>query len=104
ITARTSKVCHSGSNPIVWTTNPLGATGISLTALSAATFFTLLAQRRLVNATASLAMETLLKGGCRFISTPGVTVRATKCGLTSGLRHDAALLEGDDRLYALVCL
>jgi hypothetical protein len=104
VTAKTSKVCHSGSNPIVWATNPLGATGISLTALSAATFFTLLAQRRLVNATASSAMETLLKGACGFISIPGVAVRATKCGLTSGLRHDAALLEGGSRVYVLVCL
>ena len=104
VTAKTDARCHRGSNPIVWSANPLGATGITLTALSAATFFTLLAQRRLVNASASSAMETLLETGCGFVSLPGITRRATKCGLTSSLRYDAVLLEGSGRVYVLVLL
>jgi hypothetical protein len=104
VTAKTDARCHRGSNPIVWSANPLGATGITLTALSAATFFTMLAQRRLVNASASSAMETLLETGCGFVSLPGITRRATKCGLTSSLRYDAVLLEGSARAYVLVLL
>ncbi len=105
ITAKSNPACHTGTNPILWAKNPLGTTGIALTALSAATFFTLLAQRRLVNESASLEMEGLLRTGCRFIpSISGVTIRATKCGLTSTLRHDATLLEAGRRLYVLVCL
>ncbi len=101
VTAPRSKVCHSGNNPIVWAKNPLGATGITLTALSAATFMTLLAQARLVNGSASAGIEALLKGGCGFVSIAGVTRRATKCGLTNSVRHDAVLLEGPGRRYAL---
>jgi monoamine oxidase len=101
VSARPDSRCHKGDNPIVWSTNPLGATGITLTALSTATFFILLAQRRLVNATAATAMETLLETGCGFVAIPGVTVRARKCGLTSSVRHDGVLLEAPGRLYAL---
>jgi len=104
VAAKTDARCHRGSNPIVWSANPLGATGITLTALSAATFFTLLAQRRLVNSSASLEMETLLETGCGFVALPGITRRATKCGLTSSLRYDAVLLEGSGRAYVLVLL
>jgi hypothetical protein len=78
--------------------------GIVLTALSAATFMTLLAQRRLVTDTASTEIEALLNGGCGFVNVPGVTRRATKCGLTKVLRHDAVLMEGSRRRYALAFL
>jgi monoamine oxidase len=99
-----NRICHKGINPIVWATNPLGAMGIVLTALSAATFMTLLAQRRLVTDTASTEIEALLNGGCGFVNVPGVTRRATKCGLTKVLRHDAVLMEGSRRRYALAFL
>jgi hypothetical protein len=74
-----------------------------------ATYFTLLAQRRLVNAKVSEAMEKLLKGGCRFLpDLPDVKVRAAKCGLVEGatnnVRHDAALLRGQKHHYILVVL
>jgi hypothetical protein len=104
ITAAANPACHSGRNPITWSKNPLGAPGITLTALSAATFMTLLAQGRLVNPATSTRMETLLASGCRFISIPGATIRATKCGLTSSVRHDAALIENGSRRYVLVVL
>lgn len=101
--------CHSGNVPAFWIGNPFGTTGITLTALSVATYFTLLAQRRLVNGKVSEEMEKLLKGGCRFLpALPGVKVRAAKCGLVEGatnnVRHDAALLRGQKHHYVLVVL
>lgn len=104
ITAAANPACHSGRNPIAWSKNPLGATGITITALSAATYMTLLAQGRLVNQATSTRMETVLASGCRFISIPGATIRAAKCGLTSSVRHDAALIENGSRRYVLVVL
>ena len=101
--ARLNPACHKGTSPVVWTRNPF-AGGLVLTALSVATYFTLLAQQRLVDASASVEIERLLKRGCGWFSAPGVTVRANKCGLTASLRHDAALVEGSGRRYAVVCL
>jgi len=95
---------------IVWYQDPTDDTEFSLTALSVVTFFTLLAQRRLVNEAASVAMEALLKQGCIFpldpFPIPGVKVRATKCGLTSDVMHVATLLESTsgNRRYALAVL
>jgi Beta-lactamase enzyme family len=95
---------------IVWSQDPTDDTEFSLTALSVVTFFTLLAQRRLVNEAASVAMEALLKQGCIFpldpFPIPGVKVRATKCGLTSDVMHVATLLESasGNRRYALAVL
>ncbi len=112
--AKSNPACHSGTNPIFWngrsSKNPLRNTLIALTALSAGTFFTMLAQRRLVNKSASAEMERLLATGCDFVpSLPGVTVRASKCGLvvlpkTASVQHDAALLEASDRRYVLAVL
>jgi hypothetical protein len=104
-TAKTDPACHTGCALTTWKNNPCGATGISITALSAATFFTLLAQRRLVNESSSTEIEALLSRACNFIPTiTGVTNRARKCGLTSDLLHDAGLLEAGSRRYVLVCL
>jgi hypothetical protein len=95
---------------IVWYQDPTDDTEFSLTALSVVTFFTLLAQRRLVNESASVAMEALLKQGCIFplnpFPIPGVKVRATKCGLTSDVMHVATMLESTsgNRRYALAVL
>ena len=93
---------------IQWYQDPTDDTDFSLTALSVVTFFTLLAQRRLVKESASVAMEALLKQGCIFPldPIPGVKVRATKCGLTSDVMHVATLLESasGNRRYALAVL
>ena len=109
IKAVPNKNCHQGNAPIVWKDNPFGATRITATALSVATYFTLLAQRRLVNKDNTEAMEKLLKGGCEFLpDLPGVKIRAAKCGLVEGVtnnvRHDAALLRGQKHHYVLVVL
>jgi hypothetical protein len=101
--ARLNPACHRGTSPVVWTRNPF-AGGIVATALSVATYLTLLAQRRLVDAAASAEMERLLGRGCGWFSAPGVAVRASKCGLTASLRHEAVLVEGSGRRYVLVCL
>lgn len=104
VTMKLHPVCHSGTNPIQWALNPLPDPGIVLTALSGSTFMTLLAQRRLVNETASTDIETLLQKGCGFVNLSGVTRRATKCGLTSLVRHDVALMEGSNHRYAVAVL
>jgi len=95
---------------ILWYQDPTDDTEFRLTALSVVTFFTMLAQRRLVKESASVAMEALLKQGCMFpfqpFPIPGVKVRATKCGLTSDVMHVAMLLESasGNRRYALAVL
>ena len=83
---------------ITWYQDPTDDTEFSLTALSVVTFFTLLAQGRLVNKSASFVMETLLAKGCdfplnEFTPIPGMKIRATKCGLTSDVMHVAMLRE-----------
>ncbi len=120
ILARMTPKCHyktpyqtrdgEGLERIVWYQDPTDDIEFRLTALSVVTFFTLLAQRRLVNESASVAMEALLKQGCIFpldpFPIPGVKVRATKCGLTSDVMHVATLLESasGNRRYALAVL
>jgi hypothetical protein len=94
-----------------WARDPFREGRIGLTARSVATFYTLLAQGRLVSPHLSGKMEGILRNGCRFSMPSGVTVRATKCGLidaqqeSSALRHNSALLSAPrDLLYAVVCL
>ena len=97
---------------ITWYQDPTDDTEFSLTALSVVTFFTLLAQGRLVNKSASFVMETLLAKGCdfplnEFTPIPGMKIRATKCGLTSDVMHVAMLRESmfrPVRTYALAVL
>jgi hypothetical protein len=96
---------------ILWYQDPTDDTEFSLTALSVVTFFTLLAQRRLVNEPASVSMEALLAQGCsyplnQYPPIPGMTIRATKCGLTSDVMHVAMLRESasGNLRYALAVL
>jgi hypothetical protein len=95
---------------IIWYHDPSDDPEFRLTALSVVSFFTLLAQRRLVNEPTSMAMEALLKQGCIFPLDPfpvsDIKVRATKCGLTSDVMHVATLLESTsgNRRYALAVL
>jgi hypothetical protein len=94
-------------NYVRWTRDPLGGVGIDLNALSAATFFTLLAQRRLVNPQLSQQMEALLSTGCWLsgASVPtGARRLAVKCGAASNNDHDAALIINGGRCYVLVLL
>src|SRR6185369_10426297 len=104
------KTSEGDRERIIWYQDPTDDTGFKLTALSVSTFFTLLAQRRLVNEAHSIAMEALLRQGCIFplvpFPVPDIIVRATKCGLTSEVMHVATLLESasGNRRYSLVVL
>jgi hypothetical protein len=82
------------------------------TALSVATFFTLLAQGRLVDDQASRKIAITLKDACSFFwdnqlvglsSTP-----PTKCGIVNNLKHDSILIKrtegGKEIHYAAVAL
>lgn len=93
---------------ICWSHDPLGLDRIRINALSVATFLTLLAQERLVTEAASRDMEALLKGGCgkriHAALPAGATLRATKCGVTSEITHEAALIENGKLRYALAIL
>ena len=97
-------------NYVYWTTDPLGGPrirGIYLNALSVATFFTLLAQRRLANPQLSQQMEALLRTGCWTIGSSipsGASRLAVKCGVVSGINHNAALIINGGHCYVLVLL
>ncbi len=84
----------------------------NVTALSVATFFTLLAQGRLVNDQASKKIAITLQDACSFFwdnqlgglsSTP-----PTKCGIVGNLQHDSILIKriegGKEICYAAVAL
>jgi hypothetical protein len=94
-----------GSNPI-WSPKPVRSH--NLNALATATYFTLLAQGRLVDAASSAEIKTVLSRGCVTSWFPsslkGVAV-ARKCGLSSDgvWTHDAALIErSTDRFVAVL--
>lgn len=94
-------------NYVVWTKDPMGGVGIDLNALSAATFFTLMAQRRLVNPQLSQQMEALLRTGCWLSGSTvpaGARRLAVKCGAASNNSHDAALIINGGHCYVLVLL
>lgn len=94
-------------NYVRWIRDPLGGAGIDLNALSVATFFTLLAQRRLANPQLSRQMEALLRTGCWTIdasSPPGARRLAVKCGVASSNNHNAALIISAGHCYVLVLL
>ncbi len=100
-----SSYCNKGnwgSNPV---SRPMPVYGHNVTALSAATYFTLLAQDRLVDDTTSAEMKNWLKGGCTTSLFPkGIGVVASKCGLYSKYVHDCALIERSDIRYVIVVL
>jgi subtilisin family serine protease len=103
--APTRPACHTGSNPVRWAKNPVPEPGITITALSAATFMTLLAQQRLINASHSVEIESLLRQGCTWVGqAAAATLRATKCGIAAGHRHEVLLLEDVKVRYAFVYL
>jgi hypothetical protein len=113
-TARPDRRCHAvstagcpkGEDRVIWTKDPLQVQRIVLTALSVATFFTLLAQGRLVTEPLSMEIEGMLKNACSFIgqALPTGMIRASKCGLAGQLMHDGALIANGQRRYVMVFL
>ncbi len=89
---------------VSWNGDPMKEGQNGLTALSAATFFTLLAQGRLVDKDTSKDIEALLKQACSGLPFPESEIRATKCGQVGNVLHAAALIKKDGRLYVLVVL
>ncbi len=89
-----------------WGANPVaGVQSANLTALSAATYFTLLAQGRLTDSAASSAMIRVLRGGCITKHFPsGLGVVASKCGVYGGHWHDCALIARSGIRYAVAGL
>ncbi|MET0555853.1 MAG: serine hydrolase [Vicinamibacteria bacterium] len=89
-----------------WDGNPVrGVYSANITALSAATYFTLLAQGRLVDDAASAEMATFLRRGCITGSFPkGLGVVASKCGIWSDFLHDCALVRRGALRYVVVGL
>jgi hypothetical protein len=77
-----------------WGGNPVkGAYSANITALSAATYFTLLAQGRLTDNASSNEIRAWLLGGCVTGLFPdGLGVVASKCGIWSDYLHDCALI------------
>ena len=77
-----------------WGGNPVRvAYSANLTALSAATYFTLLAQGRLVDDASSVGIKNSLRHGCLTSLFPGgLGAVASKCGIYSEYLHDCALV------------
>lgn len=89
-----------------WGNNPIkGVQSANVTALSAATYFTLLAQGRLVDDASSNEMKTWLRGGCITKNFPqGLGLVASKCGVWSDYWHDCALIVRGGIRYVVVVL
>jgi V8-like Glu-specific endopeptidase len=74
------------------------------TALSAATYFTLLAQGRLVDDSSSADIRNALKTGCVTSLFPALPVVASKCGIYDGYIHDCAWIQDGDVRYVVAVL
>jgi hypothetical protein len=73
----------------------------NITALSVATFLTLLAQGRLVDDASSTEITSVLLGGCVSCLFPaGITLEATKCGIFKPYMHDCVLAHHLGARYA----
>ena len=89
-----------------WGNNPIrGVHSANITALSAATYFTLLAQGRLVDDASSSEMRAWLRGGCvTWLFPEALGVVASKCGIWSDYLHDCAFVARDSIRYVVVGL
>jgi hypothetical protein len=89
-----------------WGSNPVsGVSSANLTALSAATYFTLLAQGRLVDDAGSKDITDVLLNGCTTNGFPGgLGVKATKCGFWGPYFHDCVLIERSSVRYVVAGL
>jgi V8-like Glu-specific endopeptidase len=74
------------------------------TALSAAMYFTLLAQGRLVDDSSSVEIRNALKRGCVTSLFPPLPVVASKCGIYGGYIHDCAWIQDADVRYVIAVL
>ena len=75
------------------------------TALSVATYFTLLAQRRLVDDASSIDIRNaLLAGGCVTNHFPPLPFIASKCGIYDGWIHDCAWIQDSSVSYVVAVL
>jgi hypothetical protein len=93
--------CDTNQSRVIWTRDPFGHRGVRGSALAYATYMTLLAQGRLVDKAMSASIEALLVRACGFIKRVVPGMRANKCGLTSTLFHDAAIIQHDKVRYAV---
>lgn len=101
---------------LYWKNNPMSLPkpvhGHNATAFSVATFFTLLAQGRLVDEPASNAMMATLSHGCTLgngfgtalTELGGLTKIASKCGIIANHLHESMFIERDGRSYVAVLL
>lgn len=87
-----------------WASPVTASYSANATALSAAMYFTLLAQGRLTDNGSSGEISTALKGGCITSLFPSLPVVASKCGLWSGYVHDCAWIEDSDVRYVMVVM
>jgi V8-like Glu-specific endopeptidase len=74
------------------------------TALSAATYFTLLAQGRLVDDASSGEIRTALRHACVTSLFPPLPVVASKCGIWREFIHDCAWIEDTEVRYAVAVM
>jgi beta-lactamase family protein len=74
------------------------------TALSAATYFTLLAQGRLVDDSSSADIRNALQRGCVTSLFPALPVVASKCGIYGGYIHDCAWIQDAEVRYVIAVL
>ncbi|HYJ42678.1 MAG TPA: hypothetical protein VEW08_17940 [Steroidobacteraceae bacterium] len=92
--SETKIACPSTTPRVFWKADPMKIYGVRGSALSFATYMTLLAQGRLVDATNSARIEALLKNACGVAKDAGVLgIRAQKCAWTDTTLHDAVLIE-----------
>jgi hypothetical protein len=88
-----------------WGSNPVKvAHSANATALAAATYFTLLAQGRLVDGAASTEIKTTLRRGCVTGLFPNLGVVASKCGIYADYLHDCALIDRGSVRYVVAGL
>lgn len=99
---------HAYDGGDAWGDNPaMRAPDFShtITALSAATYFTLMAQGRLVDDASSAEIKTVLAGGCHTCLFPSeIPLEATKCGIFKPFMHDCILVRHSGIAYAAAIL
>lgn len=92
--------CNQGS----WASPVKSPHALNASALSAATYFSLLAQGRLVDDLSSGEIKDALKHGCVTSLLPPLPVVASKCGIASGHVHDCAWIEDADVRYVIAVM
>jgi len=94
--------CPKKFSRVTWNSDPLSIQGVKGSALSFATYMTLLAQGRLVDNTNSTAIKALLKRACGVVKWRVTGVTANKCGDTEGSLHDAVLIERGTKIRYVI--